>query len=214
MNCCVCQSVIPAALGETVTVPVAIVTVALAGALVPPVPVHVSVYEVFDVSAPVVWLPLTAKVPLQPPDAVQDVALVELQVRVEAAPLTTAVGFAVKEAVGSRIVTVAVAAALVPPVPVQVSEYVVLAVSVPVDWLPLVAFVPANVPPVAVQDVAFVELQVSVELLPLATEVGLAVSVAVGTGAMVTVADAAVLVPPVPVHVNEYVVLAVKALVL
>ena len=214
VNFCVCQSVIPAALGETVTVPVAIVTVALAGALVPPVPVHVSVYEVFDVSAPVVWLPLTAKVPLQPPDAVQDVALVELQVRVEAAPLTTAVGFAVKEAVGSRIVTVAVAAALVPPVPVQVSEYVVLAVSVPVDWLPLVAFVPANAPPVAVQDVAFVELQVSVELLPLATEVGLAVSVAVGTGAMVTVADAAVLVPPVPVHVNEYVVLAVKALVL
>lgn len=42
VNCCVCQSVIPAALGETVTVPEAIVTVALAGALVPPVPVHVS----------------------------------------------------------------------------------------------------------------------------------------------------------------------------
>jgi hypothetical protein len=202
-------------LGETITVPEAIVTVALAGALLPPVPVHVSEYEVFDVSAPVVWLPLMANVPLQPPDAVQDVALVELQVRVEAAPLTTEAGFAVKEAVGSpRIVTVAVAAVLVPPAPLHVNEYVVLVVSAPVDWLPLVAFAPANVPPVAVQDVALVELQVSVEVPPLAIVVGFAVSVAVGTGAMATVADAAVLVPPVPVHVNEYVVLAVKAPVL
>jgi hypothetical protein len=125
------------------------------------------------------------------------------------------VGFAVKEAVGSpRIVIVAVAAVLVPPAPVHVNEYVVLAVSVPVGWLPLVAFVPAKVPPVAVQDVALVELQVSVEVPPLAIDVGFAVSVAVGTGAMVTVADAAVLVPPAPVHVNEYAVLVVKAPVL
>jgi len=66
-----------------------------------------------------------------------------------------------------------------------------------------VPFAPANEPPVAVQDVAFVELQVNVELPLLAIDVGLADSVAVGTGAMVTVAVAAVLVPPVPVHVNE-----------
>ena len=83
--------------------------------------------------------------------------------------------------------------------------------SAPVDWLPLVAFGPANVPPVAAQDVALVELHVSVALEPLATEVGLVESVAVGTGAMVTVAEAAVLVPPVPLQVNEYVVLAVSA---
>jgi hypothetical protein len=69
-------------------------------------------------------------------------------------------------------------------------------------------------PPVAVHDVALVELQVSVEKPPLAIVVGFAVSVAVGTGAMVTVAVAAVLVPPAPVHVNEYVVLTVKAPVL
>jgi hypothetical protein len=69
-------------------------------------------------------------------------------------------------------------------------------------------------PPEAVQDVAFVELHVSVELAPLAIAVGLAVSVVVGTGAIVTVAVAAELVPPAPVHVNEYVVLAVKAPVL
>jgi hypothetical protein len=63
------------------------------------------------------------------------VALVELQVSVEAAPLSTAVGFAVNVAVGTGLavtVTMAVAAALVPPVPVQVSEYVVVAVKAPV----------------------------------------------------------------------------------
>jgi hypothetical protein len=66
------------------------------------------------------------------------------------------------------------------------------------------AFAPANVPPVAVQEVAFVELQVSVEDdEPLAIVVGLAVSVAVGLGTMVTVVVAAVLVPPAPVHVRE-----------
>ena len=69
-------------------------------------------------------------------------------------------------------------------------------------------------PPEAVHDVALVELQVSVEDWPLAIEVGLAVSVAVGTGAMLTVAEAAVLVPPAPVQVNEYVVVAVRAPVL
>ena len=139
-----------------------------------------------------------------PPVAVQEVALVELQVSVEAAPLTTAVGFAVSVAVGlGAMATVAVAAVLVPPVPVHFNVYVVVAVKAPVPWLPLVPFAPAKVPPVAVQDVALVELQVSVELPPLAIDVGLADSVAVGTGAMATVAAAAVLVPPVPVQVNE-----------
>jgi hypothetical protein len=70
------------------------------------------------------------------------------------------------------------------------------------------------VPPVAVHEVALVELQVNVEVPPLTIVAGFAVSVAVGLGATVTVAIAAVLVPPVPVHVNEYVVLAVKAPVL
>jgi hypothetical protein len=79
---------------------------------------------------------------------------------------------------------------------------------------PLVAFAPANVPPVPVHDVALVELQVNVEAAPLSTAVGFAVSVAVGTGAIVTVAVAVGLVPPVPVHFNVYVVLAVKAPVL
>jgi hypothetical protein len=66
-----------------------------------------------------------------------------------------------------------------------------------------VAFAPANVPPEAVHEVALVELQVSVDVPPLAIVAGFAVSVAVGLGAIVTVAVAGVLVPPVPVHVNQ-----------
>jgi hypothetical protein len=78
---------------------------------------------VIAVTAPVLCVPLVPFVPLQPPEAVQDVALVELQVSVEAAPLATEVGFAVNVTVGAgTTVTVAVATLLVPPVPVQVSE--------------------------------------------------------------------------------------------
>ena len=144
-----------------------------------------------------------------------EVALVELQVSVDAPPPAIVVGFAVRLAVGMvPIVTVAVAGVLVPPVPVHVREYVVFAVSAPVDWLPLVAFAPANVPPVAVQEVALVELQVSVDVPPPAIVAGFAVSVAVGLGAIVTVAVAAVLVPPVPVQVSEYAALVVNAPVL
>ena len=53
VNCCVCHNVIPAAFGDTVTVPVAIVTVAVAAVLVPPVPLHVNEYVVLAVKAPV-----------------------------------------------------------------------------------------------------------------------------------------------------------------
>jgi hypothetical protein len=57
--------------------------------------------------------------------------------------------------------------------------YVVLAVSAPVDTLPLVACAPVQ-PPEAVQPVAFVELQVSVEDPPLPMFAGLALNVTVG----------------------------------
>jgi hypothetical protein len=80
---------------------------------------------------------------------------------------------------------------------------VVVAVRAPVLWLPLVPLAPANVPPVAVHEVALAELQVSVVLAPLEIEVKAADSETVGTGAMVTVAVAAVLVPPAPLQVSE-----------
>ena len=147
-------------------------------------------------------MPLVAFAPANvPPVAVHEVALVELQVSVEAAPLSTAPGLADSVAVGTGAVTVtvAVAAGLVPAAPVQVREYVVSAVNAPVLRVPLVATAPVQ-PPEALQDVALVELQVNVVLAPLEIEVEAADSEAVGTGAMVTVAVAVVLVPPVPVH--------------
>jgi hypothetical protein len=139
------------------------------------------------VSAPVDWLPEVALVPDQPPEAVQEVALVEDQVSVEAPPLATEVGFAASDTVGTggggadAAVTVTVADALaLPPAPVQVSVKLLFVVSAPVDWLPEVALVPDQ-PPEAVQEVALVEDQVRVEDPPLATDVGFAVSDTVGT---------------------------------
>ena len=68
-------------------------------------------------------MPLSAFVPLHPPDAVQAVALVADQVSVELPPLATVVGPADKVTIGAGEVTVTVAAwvALPPPLaPVHV----------------------------------------------------------------------------------------------
>jgi hypothetical protein len=67
--------------------------------------------------------------------------------------------------------------------------------------VPLMASVPVQPPP-AVQEVAFVLDQVRVELLPEAIVVGLAVSVAVGADAIVTLALTGAVVPPAPVQVS------------
>ena len=153
-------------------------------------------------------VPLVALAPLQPPVAVQDVALVELQVSVEVPPLAMTEGVATNVAVGMML-TRTVDAPLVPPVPVHVKEYELGIVMAPVLCVPLVALAPLQ-PPVAVQEVALVELHVSVELPPLAMDVGAAVNVTVGAGTTVTVAVAIELVPPVPLQVKEYDVLAVR----
>ena len=61
---------------------------------------------------------------------------------------------------------------------------------------------PPDQPPEAVHEVAFAADQVRVELLPLMTELGLAVRVTVGAGDFTdTVADCAA-VPPAPVQVK------------
>ena len=68
-------------------------------------------------------MPLVLFVPLQPPEAVHDVAFVEFHVSVEAPLLATEVGFADSVTVGAvTTVTVAVATLLVPPAPLQVNE--------------------------------------------------------------------------------------------
>ena len=102
-------------------------------------------------------------------------------------PLATLVGLAVNVAVGTGLavtVTAAAVAVLVPPAPVQLSEYVVSVVKAPVLWLPPVANAPVQ-PPEALQDVVFVELQVSIAAPPLLTMVGDADIDAVGAGGTV-----------------------------
>ena len=68
-------------------------------------------------------MPLVASVPVQPPEAVQEVALVLDHVRVDLPPEAIVVGFAVKVTVGADelTVTVAEAGADVPPAPVHES---------------------------------------------------------------------------------------------
>lgn len=55
------------------------------------------------------WEPLVALLPVQPPEAVQEVAFVEDQVKVEALPLVTVLGLALKVIEGAGEVTVTVA---------------------------------------------------------------------------------------------------------
>ncbi len=153
-------------------------------------------------SAPLDCEPLTALLPDQPPEAVQAVVLVEDQVKVVALPLATVLGAAARLTVGAAALTDTVADwVALPPVPVQVSEYVALAVSAPVDCEPLTALLPDQ-PPEAVQEVALVDDQVKVDVPPLTTVLGLAAKVTVGAGEVTdTVADCDAL-PPVPVQVR------------
>ena len=77
-----------------------------------------------------------------------------------------------------------------------------MAVSAPGVCEPLTGLAPDQ-DPEAVQAVALVADQVSVALLPLATVLGLAARVMVGTGCVTeTVADCAALLPPAPVQVR------------
>jgi hypothetical protein len=140
--------------------------------------------------APVDCEPLAARAPDQPPEAAQDVALVDVQVRVELLPLTTLVGLALSETlgVGADTETVTDCAAL-PPAPVQVNVKLAAAVRFEVVCEPLVGSGPLQLP-VATQEVALLEDHVKVDALPLLTVVGLALSVTDGAGVVtVTVAD-------------------------
>jgi hypothetical protein len=71
--------------------------------------------------APVLCVPLAGLVPLQAPDAVHAVALVELQLNVAAPPLATTSGDALNVTDGATL-TVTFNGKLGPPAPAQVSE--------------------------------------------------------------------------------------------
>jgi hypothetical protein len=74
-------------------------------------------------SAPVDCVPLTALVPVQPPLALHEVALVADQLKVAEAPLAIVLGLPAKVTVGADFVTDTVATcAAEPPLPVQLKE--------------------------------------------------------------------------------------------
>ena len=92
----------------------------------PPAPVQVNANAELAVNAPVDAVPEVALVPLQLPDAVQDVAFVDDQVSVAAEPETTADGATASVTVGASgavggCVTLAMTVwPAVPPAPAQV----------------------------------------------------------------------------------------------
>lgn len=87
----------------------------------PPVPVHVSSNSVVLGSAPVDQVPLVATAPFQPPDAVQEAAFADCQVRLDTPPLATVDGDAASVIVGAgRITTTSADCEADPPLPVQV----------------------------------------------------------------------------------------------
>jgi hypothetical protein len=77
--------------------------VTLTGWLSAPAPAHVSENVVSSPSIPVLRLPLGAKVPLQPPEAVQEVALAEDQVSVAEPPGAIVVLDARRDATGNAV---------------------------------------------------------------------------------------------------------------
>lgn len=76
-----------------------------------------------------------------------------------------------------------------------------MALRAPVDWEPLVGIAPDQAPE-ALQAVVLVDDQLKVALLPLVSELGLALKLTIGAGALTeTVADCAA-EPPGPVQVR------------
>jgi hypothetical protein len=136
------------------------------------------------VNVPVDCVPEVAFAPVQPFEAVHDVALVDDQVSVELPPEVTEDGFAVSVTVAAGVApwTAIVTAPypVCPLVAVQVREKRVSAIKVPVLLVPFAAFEPVQ-PPDAVQFSAFVLVQVSMVLPPALMFIGLAVMDTVGT---------------------------------
>ena len=149
--------------------------------------------------------PAVATAPDQPPEAVQAVALVDDQLKVEPPPLATLVGLALKETLGglADMVTVADCDAE-PPAPLHVIVYLVVAVSAEVLFEPLVVSLPLQ-PPDAVHPVAWVDDQLNIDVAPLLTVLGLADKVTAGVGCVTEAVADWVALPPLPVHVSEYV---------
>jgi hypothetical protein len=152
--------------------------------------------------APVDFEPDVACAPLQPPEAVHEVALVDDHVMVEEPPLATLLGLALSETLGADAATVTVAdCEAVPPAPLHVSTYFVVAVNAAVLFEPLVASGPLQ-PPDAVQAVSWLEDQVNIAVAPLFTVVGLAVRVTAGAAVVTVTVAVCEALPPAPLQVR------------
>jgi hypothetical protein len=135
----------------------------------------------------------------------QEVALVEPQVRRAAAPGAMVLGFAVSKTVGedARTVTVADCEAL-PPAPVHISMNVVLAFSAAEASVPPPTDLTPLQPPEAEQEVALLLDHFKVAVPPGSTVLGLVLSFTTGGKAVtVTVVDW-VTNPPAPRQVKSY----------
>jgi hypothetical protein len=131
--------------------------------------------------------PLVALLPVQPPLAVHELALVEDQVSTAVPPDCTEAGLADSETVGAAawlaLVTATATVLLIePPVPVQASAKFVAAERALVALEPDTPSVPLQ-PPDAVQLLALAADHVSVVLDPDVTDVGEAENVRVGAAA-------------------------------
>ena len=125
VDCQVKVEVLPGATTDGFTLKVAVgirLTVVLA-LEVPPGPEQLSEYVVAADTGPVLCVPLRLWVPLHAPDAVQEVALLEVHTKVAVLPADTAGGEAVKVTMGTgKMVTVALAGTENPPGPMQINE--------------------------------------------------------------------------------------------
>lgn len=117
--------VLPGATTDGYTLKLAVgITLTVALALeVPPGPEHDSEYPAAADNGPVLCVPLTLTAPPHAPDAVQEVALLDVHCKVAALPAATAAGEAVKVTAGrGRMETVTLAGVEIPPGPMQLKE--------------------------------------------------------------------------------------------
>ena len=136
--------------------------------------------------------PLRPLEPLQLPDAVQAVASLLDQVKVEEAPDFTLLGVALSVTIGALLETVTVADCVAdPPAPVQVTSYSVVLVRTGVCHTALVGTSPRQLPTMATQAVAFADFHVRVDLPPLPMVVGEALKVTDGVAAVAAATGAA-----------------------
>lgn len=143
--------------------------------------------------APVSNVPEKVFEPLHAPEAVHDDMFELFHASVDAWPVATWEGVADKVNNDSGLITTVTERTIVDPfVPLHVRVYVLLSETLPVDCVPLTAFVPVQLPE-ATQDIVLIDDQVSVADPLSATTGGAAAKFNSGAGA---VGSIGVSIPP------------------